>query len=613
MNLCGILGWMNSKKDLRDYKEQLDRMLTTLIYRGPDEGEYYFGTGIALGHRRLIVVDPDGGKQPMTIRQGDFTYTLVYNGEIYNTEEVRRQLKSKGHIFNSYSDTEVVLRSYLTWGTQCVEYLNGIFAFGIWEERERTLFLARDRLGVKPLFYTYREGDLKFASEIKGLLANDEVEAIIDEDGLTELLGVGPGRSLGKTVFKNIKEIKPGEWMLYTFKDNKFTSHKYWSLKAKEHRDNEVQTIEHIRHLVTTAVQRQLVADVPICTFLSGGLDSSIISAIASNSLGLEGKALRTYSLDYEENRKFFKGTTFQKDLDHHWVDLMVDSCRSVHKNITLKIDDLISSLEVSVEAMDLPGMADIDSSLFLFCKEVRRDSTVALSGECADEIFGGYPWFRDDQPLNTFPWSRFVAERKRLLNPEVAHLNIEAYVQNQYDETLKNCSVSDKPDIARYQKLTYLNIRWFMMTLLNRKDRMSMANSLEVRVPFADHPLVEYTYNVPPCIKDIGNQEKGLLRHAFKDLLPEEVTWRKKNPYPKTYHPRYLELIKKRMKRILEDQDAPIHQIINPFVLKEIVDSGGDAYTKPWYGQLMTGPQLIAYFYQLNYWMYAYDVKIQL
>lgn len=605
--MCGIVGWTNSKLDLREGIGTLNKMLAKLTNRGPNEGGIYTNEEVGLGHRRLIVIDPDGGKQPMTASYKNKKATIIYNGELYNTEAIRQVLRELGHRFNSYSDTEVLLRSYLEWGKDCVEYLNGIFAFAIWESQSRELFLVRDRLGVKPLFYSRREDEFIFGSEIKALLAHPHIEPRMNKEGLMELLGIGPGRSLGRTPFKGIEEVLPGQWI--TFKDGEMKTHMYWELEAKEHLDNLEETGVKVKELVKTAVERQLISDVPLCTFLSGGLDSSIISSIGAKVYKDRGQKLKTYSLNYVGNEKYFKKSSFQGDLDTKWVDLMVQHIGSRHEKVIIGIEELLEALQDSVDAMDLPGMADIDSSLNLFCKRVSKESTVALSGECADEIFGGYPWFRDGEPLDTFPWSRFVGARKELLHSRFASLPMEEYVKEQFKEVLDHCKVSDREVTARHQKMMQLNIKGFMLTLLNRKDRMSMHNSLEVRVPFADHHLVEYAYNIPPEMKDHGGYEKGILRKAFSGELPEEIAWRRKNPYPKTHHPLYAELIKNRMLDVLNHQEAPIHNFIKKETLETLVKTKGEAYTKPWYGQLMTGPQLIAYFYQLNDWLDRYHI----
>ncbi|MCM0649829.1 asparagine synthase (glutamine-hydrolyzing) [Clostridium swellfunianum] len=613
--MCGIAGWVSFERSLTQEREIMVNMVATLKKRGPDSEGIYLSNNALLGHRRLVVVDPVGGAQPMTRTLGKNKYTLVYNGELYNTEELRNELKDLGFRFNSYSDTEVLLVSYIAWGAECVKHINGIYAFGVWEEEKSRLFLARDPLGVKPLFYVQKGKSIIFGSEIKTLLAHPEVEPVVDKNGLLEIFALGPGRSPGSGVFKDIQEIPPAHCMIFdTYGVNLW---EYWKLESKPHEENIEQTVEHTRNLLLDAIERQLGADVPVCTFLSGGLDSSAISAVAAryfknNNMG----KLNTYSIDYIDNDKYFQANDFQPNSDEAFVRVMSKFIGSDHHNILVNNTALAQALKEAVLANDLPGMADIDSSLYLFCKEVRKDNVVALSGECADEIFGGYPWYRREEDINaqTFPWSRYVNERKSILSPELKNLPLEEYTKQRYQDSLRKVprlpGESDREH--RMRELFYLNIKWFMVTLLNRKDRMSMSNSLEVRVPFADYRIVEYAFNVPWSIKYIDNIEKGLLRRALKGILPEEVLYRRKSPYPKTHNPEYLKAVQRWMKEILSDNNSPILNLIDAGKVNEIISTDGRAFVKPWYGQLMTGPQLLAYLIQVNLWLESYKIRIQ-
>jgi asparagine synthase (glutamine-hydrolysing) len=613
--MCGITGLINFKRNLKTEKVTLENMTTTLKKRGPDQYGYYFSTHALLGHRRLTVVDPVGGTQPMEKRHGDRRYVIVYNGELYNTEDLRTDLKSMGFNFNSYSDTEVLLTSYIAWGPECVKYINGIYAFGIWDEKEDIFFLARDPLGVKPLYYTIKDDTLIFGSELKALLANPSVEPIIDEKGICEIMGLGPAHSLNDGIFKNVYQLPPAFSLLYT-KDG-IKTEEFWKLEDRPHRENDLNTQDHVRSLLLDAIKRQLGADVPVCTFLSGGLDSSIISAVAASEFKNSGQTLHTFSIDYEGNKENFKTNDFQPTSDDEWVDVMADFIGSKHHRVILNNKDLVKSLEEAVIANDMPGMADVDSSLLLFCNEVKKQATVALSGECADEIFGGYPWYMKPEflKLDTFPWSNSVKERQNILSPNLKNINLNDYVQTAYEDTVKKVPVSsdDGRKMDPMKKLFYLNIKWFMTTLLTRKDRMSMYNSLEVRVPFADYRLVEYAFNIPQDMKFYGGREKGLLRKALSGLLPEEVLWRRKSPYPKTFSPEYTKGVQSWMNEVLSCKNSPILQIIDEKKVRQIVDTEGRSFGKPWFGQLMTGPQLIAYLVQIDIWMRKYKVKINL
>lgn len=613
--MCGIVGILNFHNRIIDKEYIVKDMVKTIAKRGPDSEGIYTSENVLLGHRRLIVVDPTGGLQPMTKKIDDREYTIVYNGELYNTLELRKELISKGFTFKSYSDTEVLLTAYIGFGIDFISKLNGIFAFAIYDKKENKTILARDPMGVKPLFYTVKNKEIIFASEIKALFKHPLCKPIIDEQSLTELFSLGPAVPLGSGLYKNVHEVEPGNMIIVD--KNNINVKEYWDIKAIENKESVDEIIEHTRDLLVDAIKRQLTSDVPLCTFLSGGLDSSAISKIAADEFKKTNKQLTTYSIDYEDNKKYFKSTLFQPTSDEEYAMKMSKYINSNHRTVTINHDNLIESLKNAVIARDMPGMVDVDSSLFLFCKEVRKDFVVALSGECADEIFGGYPWFTRAELINadTFPWSRFTEERKNIINPALKKLKINELCKFEYEKTLKKVPHLDNESMEEYRmkEIYYLNLKWFMVTLLNRKDRMSMSNSLEVRVPFADYRLVEYAYNIPNNIKLLNGREKGLLRKALEGILPDEIITRKKSPYPKTHNPIYTDLVCKEMKNILNDKTSPILDIIDKDFVTQIVDSKGLAYKNPWYGQLMTGPQLIAYFIQINYWLKEYNINLEI
>lgn len=612
--MCGIAGLVNFKDNIVKEKDILKKMIKTLERRGPDAEGSYISSNVLLGHRRLVVVDPKGGVQPMTKIKEGRKYTLVYNGELYNTEDLRKELIKEGFAFESYSDTEVLLTAYMCWGKECVNKLIGIFAFAVYDEYEKEVFLVRDQMGVKPLFYTMMNNTVIFGSEIKTIFANPKIKREIDRNGLTELFGLGPAVAPGSAIFKDIKEIAPGNCLLISG-DNNIKKWEYWTVKATEFKDTEKEAIVHTRELLIDAISRQLVGDVPLCTFLSGGLDSSAISAIAAENFKNKGKELTTYSIEYEDNEKYFKSSLFQPTSDEYFAQMMSKFINSNHKKVILDQQSLAVALKEAVIARDLPGMADVDSSLLLFCKEIRKDFVVGLSGECADEIFGGYPWFTIDEMfyLDTFPWARFVRDRKIIVNDKLKDMPIEEVVKAQYQKSLSKVPHLDNESKRDYRmkEISYLNLKWFMVNLLNRKDRVSMYNSLEVRVPFADIRLVEYAFNMPADIKLYKGREKGLLRAALHGILPKEIIYRKKSPYPKTHNPAYTDIVGGMMTKVLDDKSSPIHEIIDESAVREIIKSKGESYKTPWYGQLMTGPQLIAYLIQMNIWLEEYKVNI--
>ena len=602
--MCAIAGIIDLKRSMG----VLEALISTMLRRGPDDAGIYESGPCCLLHTRLAVIDPAGGHQPMCLEWAGEKYIITYNGELYNTAELRRELTVLGHRFRTNSDTEVVLTAYAQWGAKCLDRFNGILAFAVWEENRKRLFLGRDRMGVKPLFYKLHDNGLLFASEIKTILAYPTVRAELDAGGVGEVLLLGPGRTPGSGVFRGIFELEPG--CCAEYENGKLTVKRYWNLTDREHRDSFEETAEHVRFLVTDAIRRQLVSDVPIGTFLSGGLDSSLISAVAAREA--EGR-LKTFSVGYRNNERYFIPGKFQPDSDDEYIRIMTTVLGSDHHRTELTPEDLVGAMENATRARDLPGMADVDFSLLAFCSEIRKNVKVALSGECADEIFGGYPWYRDPEirDLDGFPWAQNTHQRLSFLNPEIAcRLNGEAFVRDRYEQTLRECNIL--PDAApierRMKEMVNLNLRWFMQTLLDRKDRMSMYYGLEVRVPFCDYRIAEYLYGVPWEMKDYKGREKGLLRYAMEGILPHSVLYRKKSPYPKTWDPRYFELVSAMLQQLLEQSDAPLWQLISRKAAKELLNA---EYAWPWYGQLMKVPQTVAYLLQINIWLREYKISV--
>ena len=608
--MCGIGGFVDYERDARRGGPILHGMKRTLTPRGPDAEGTYFDEDAALVHRRLIVIDPEGGKQPM--HSPDRNTIIIYNGELYNTPELRTELMSRGHEFVGHSDTEVLLHAYLEWKTDAFARLNGIFAFAIWEKRERRLTLCRDRLGVKPLFFAPIRNGLTFGSTIDTVLCHPEIEPALDEDGLRTLLLLGPARPPESGVFRQIKSLLPGHFAILT--PENFTDHVYWQLEAHEHEDDLPTTIERTHTLICDAARRQLVSDVPLACFLSGGLDSSILSMLAAKDYAARGETLHTWSVDYRDNDKYFTKSIFQPNSDNSYIDQMVDFLGTHHHRVVLEPEALCAALLPATDARALPGMADVDSSLLLFCAAVKRGgTTVCLSGECADELFGGYPWYHREEILfeDTFPWSRSVGLRLGLLTPDAVR-NGEEFVRQHYRDTCDRAPKlsSDDKKAARMREMFVLNLDWFMATLLDRKDRMSMYSGLEVRVPFCDHRIVEYAYNMPWDFKSLEGREKGIVRRAFANELPKDIVFRKKSPYPKTFHPVYTRLCADYVRRIFEDNTSVAATLFDRNAVQKLMQRP-ESLAEPWFGQLMRTPQIFAYIIQLDRWFRHYHVKI--
>ncbi|MBQ9517816.1 MAG: asparagine synthase (glutamine-hydrolyzing) [Eubacterium sp.] len=606
--MCGIAGILSDSIDLRNEKECIFKISRSLRMRGPDAKGEYILPNAALIHRRLAVIDVDRGAQPMHFGK----YTIVYNGELYNTDEVRRELEALGYEFETDCDTEVVLKAFHMWRERSAEKFNGIFAYGVYDEKERELFLCRDRIGVKPLYWAQVGDTFAFSSRMESLLYVKGVEPVCSREGLCEIFMLGPAKTIGKTVFKQIRELPPASYMYY--KRGRAEVRPYWQLTAQPFGDSEVEAQEHTHYLVSDAIRRQLVSDVPLCTFLSGGLDSSIISEVAADHYRDSGRELSTYSVDYVDNDRYFEASRFQPNKDSDYINLISDYIGSEHHNVVLDNAAVAEALIDATLARSCPGFTDVDSSLLLFCKEVKKDYTVCLSGECADEIFGGYPWYHRSEILfeNAFPWARSTAARRGIMRDGFLPEG-EEYVSQAYSDTVKNVSklADDTALEKRMREMFVLNMNWFMQTLLVRKDVMSMESSLEVRVPFCDWRIVEYAYNMPWNIKAYDGREKGILRKAFEYELPEIITWRKKSPYPKTFNPVYLREVCKMLDGVLDDKSSSLFDMVDADKIRTLMREP-ESMTEPWYGQLMRTPQVLAYVLQIYVWMRKYNVEFE-
>lgn len=586
-----------------------EQMSLTMRHRGPDGCGNFTDGCVCFSHNRLAVIDIKNGAQPMSACFENKKYTIIYNGEIYNVKELKAELLKYGVKFETECDTEIVLYSYIIFKEECAKYLNGIFSFVVYDESENKVYLARDRFGVKPLFYAFVGNCLLVASEIKAILRHPAISPEIDKYGLWQLLYLSPVTVSGSGVFKNIFSIEPASFAIYDI--NGLKTKKYWSLKAKEFKESAAEAIYNTNYLICDAIKRQLVSDVPLCTLLSGGLDSSIISAVASKYYKQNGEKLCTYSFEYEDNKQNFHSSMFQPQGDDEYALYMAEFISSNHRVLTAPTNKVAQYLYKAVDARDFPGQADIDSSLLYFCEQIKNNHTVALSGECADEIFGGYPWFYRSEMLlrDFFPWIHEPKLRIGLFNEAVAKPDEGyEYISEVYKKSLQSYSwlESDSCQMKSSRIATNLSVDYFMASLLERKDRMSMASGVEVRVPFADHRILEYVYNVPWKIKFEDGVEKSLLRKAMKDFLPDKILFRKKSPYPKTHNPKYEKTVYGMLKERM-NKKSPINDIIKTDVLSAVLKEENHT----WFGQLMSRPQLIAWLLQFDYWLEKYNVNI--
>ncbi|NYE50586.1 asparagine synthase (glutamine-hydrolyzing) [Spinactinospora alkalitolerans] len=606
---------MNFDQGVHDERDLLSRMTETMACRGPDASGTWTDVHVALGHRRLSVIDIEGGRQPMAAEEGGRSLAcLTYSGEVYNFRELRKELISRGHRFRTRSDTEVVLRGHLEWGEGLVDRLNGMFAYAVWDAVHQELLLVRDRMGIKPLYYFPLDDGVVFGSEPKAILPHPNVPRRIGEDGLREVLEMV--KTPGQAVFSGMSEVRPGE--IVRVRRGGLTRRTYWALEAREHGDDLDTTIATVRSLLEDVVDRQLVADVPLCSLLSGGLDSSAITALAAKGLG--DTPVRSFSVDFADHGTGFRGDSIHGSPDAPFARDLVRHVGAEHSEVILNSGELADpGLRAAVvRATDLPPTywGDMWPSLYLLFQEIRKESTVALSGESADEVFGGYPWFHTPEAVNasTFPWlaspTKALFDGQGLFEPSLLDkLDMRAFLRDSYSQAVSEAPVlpGESPLERRMRQLTYVNLTRFNQALLDRKDRMSMAVGLEVRVPFCDHRLVDYVYSVPWSMKTFDGKEKSLLRAAVADLLPDSVVKRVKSPYPTTQDPGYELALRGEMARVLEDPGSPVVPLLDTAAVRTLLESPlGDTSRK--YERM--GLETVL---GLNSWLVSYSVALDL
>lgn len=543
-----------------------------------------------------------------TITIEDKTYQVVVDGEFYNMTEIKKALRYKGIEKDIHTIEELVVYAYRIWGHTMMNHFNGAYAIVIDDGNE--VFVTKDQMGLKPVFYARKKGKgLLVSNSLKAILQTKEIKPIVERNQLRELFALGPSISEDKTLYKDIYALPMGHYMV--IHNNNVRIQQYYEPVSKPHFDSFDDTAAKVKYLVSDAIKRQ--SEDCDATFLSGGLDSSIIASVMAKQQG----SIKTFSLDYEGNAENFKGNMYQVSLDDAFIAQMVEYTGCDHTKLTITQKELLDELEHAMYARDVPGMADVDASLLWLCKQVKKERSIIMSGECSDEVFGGYPWFYRDElkDLDTFPWLRSTSERRNLLHAQLQDIDFEGYIQKQYQNSIADISYldGDSEEDKRSRLHTILCLHWFMQTLVTRQVCMGNAADVTIRAPFADVRIIDYVYNIPWDMKFVGGNEKGILRKAFEDELPQDVCYRKKNPFPKTHNPEYTELIKEKMYQVYDDEHSVLHQLLDDDALHALIDSGGAAFELPWYGQLMSGPQLLAYLYQLDSWSKIFDLDIRL
>lgn len=610
--MCGIVGWVDWKRDLRFETSALLKMTRTMALRGPDDEGVWVSERAAFGHRRLSIIDLRGGSQPMAVQEGDNLLAVVtYGGEVYNFRELRAELIEHGHEFRTRSDTEVVLRSFVHWGLEAFAKLNGMFAFAIWDARRQELWLVRDHLGVKPLYYYLTETGLVFGSEPKTILANPGAVAELDSSGIAEIFAVASAPTPGHGVYRDFRQVKPGHALRIS--ERGISDNCYWSLPARPHGDAPDRAVVHVRELLEDIVERQMISDVSLGSLLSGGVDSSAVSALAARKLGSE-RRLSTFSVDFPESASVFRSSAWHDSLDEPYAQEVAHHVGAHHTTVLVGPEDAQKYEEVVLRARDFPGWGEMDISLYLLFAQIRERATVVLSGEAADEVFGGYPYFHDERAVEYqgFPWMRGRSAPSILLRRDVDEaVEPSKYTRERYHEALAEAPslTGESTSDARLRKVGYLALTRWLPALLERNDRMSMAAGIEARVPFCDHRLVEYVWTLPWSAKNLEGPEKALLRHAVADLLPASVLARRKSAFPANPNTRYLRSLRERAEDLLATPNAPAFELVDPLKVRSYLE-GGVPLPSPRSASSETAG--LSFLLNLDQWLRTYRVSIR-
>lgn len=531
----------------------------------------------------------------------------LWAGTIDNLDELGRQLPEQTAQDNPAKRLD---RLYEQRGETLAEEIIGSFILIF--IRDHQLHVLRDPMGVGILYYVHKpDGEWIFSDRIHSILSEGSLRPVLNRQSLMELMAMGPGASEGKTLLKNICELPMGHRL--RIDGRKSELREVAGVHLQRHTEDLATTQAHVRELVCASLNRQMASGSIRAAFLSGGLDSSILCALAYRNC----LQLQTVSLDYEENDRYFQGYAYQTSRDAEYIQTMLQRYPTRHRSLTIPQRQCSELLQEAMIAREGPGMADIDSSLLWMYRQVVQDVPSILTGECSDELFGGYPWFyrSDLVNLDGFPWLQSLPQRVRLLKKPLNELDFEGYLMQAYRQAVSRIpqDPSDSQQDRRARKMTWLTVHGFMQTLLKRQETLAAHTGLIVRAPFCDFQLYQYLYNVPWAMKYCDGQEKGLLRRAFADLLPDTIAQRKKNPYPKTYHPAYTEAVQRTLRNLIAQPDCALLQLLDYRALDELIASGGGSFPKPWFGQLMMGPQLLAYLIQIELWIREEGVQIEL
>lgn len=603
-----IIGALSFKENLELKEDMFSSMFNSLKSRGDKNKE--FNTYL---NKEVVVLGEEGSFYKYKFNQ--YEYVISLDGFIFNKEELKEELKENGFDFNTSLDSEIIIKLFIAYGERMFEKLNGVYSFVLFDGKNKCIYLVKDVFGIKPLYYTKVNDMFLVSSEIKGLLGSKIIKPVLDKRGLEEFISLSPDHINGNTLYKNIYELKNASFLKISKLEKSvfgfdIKEHIYWKIREYEHTNSLDETAKKVRDLIDESIYNNVSLNKNVGAMLSGGLDSSILVWIVSKMYkDVNKESFRTFSVKYKDNNKHFVKNDFEQSEDDKYIKLMVDKLSLNHTEIEIDTPELFESLEEALLARDMPGMADIDSSLYVFSKRIKESVDTVISGECSDEIFGGYPWYFKETSFDIFPWSNAIIERQGLLNKNIRdkfNINVKDIIKKLCDYELNGIS-----DI--YKKKTYLTMNYFMQTLIDRSDRMCVHNNLNIVVPFCDKKIAEYMWNVPWEMKALGEREKGLLRYAYKDILPEEIVYRKKSPYPKTFNPSYMLKVKDKLLEILNDDTSKIHNLFDKEFILNLVLNDKEDFKTPWFGQLMRKPQFMAYIITVNMWLEKYNVEIEI
>lgn len=572
--MAGIAGMVSTDEEILQKSVNICAMSDAIRARGSIAAGYFFSSRAAL-LQRSNASDP--------VRRTDHaselvvegkTYVILLDGTIFNLKELVRDLSSEGTLAGNTGGPELLVHAYVKWKEDFIKRLNGSFAFALWVQEDDVLILARDHLGTRPLYYTLSGKMLIFASDIKGITCLPFFDTALDVEGLAELICLSPRHTPGSGLLKGIRQVRPGHYV--RFSRDGLSTVRYWKIENKDHEDDFFKTLETVRELVIDSVKRQVQSDVPLCGLLSGGLYSSLITAIAAEyPMLLKSKIFNTWSVDFEKSTHYARYNTGESDMP--WIRWVCRKAGTRQHYILLSPSDLANSLIEATEARGIPGMPDCDTSLLLLLREIQKEFSIVLSGDCSDEVFG--TCIRSSEYISSgrkrLPWASNLAEKISVFKNDVIDaIKPYEFIEKCYEEALRDYpgfAVHEK-ELDKEKEAQWFSLYWNLPCILERIDRMSMACGLEVRLPFCDFRLTEYFWNIPLDLKRYKNRDRGLLREAMRGFLPADILERKKNPYPHCHDPEYETNIRNMLQETVLDPCSPVRYLLNLKTLESMM-----------------------------------------